>query len=193
MRVTINIDGGSRGNPGIGASAYVIKDQSGKILAQEGHFIPRCTNNQAEYTALRLALIKSAELGAAELDIISDSLLLVKQYLGEYKIKHPDLAERMAEIRILAKPFKITIRHVLRHLNKEPDALANKAMDLKQSVGYNPIQNLNPSVAAPEEPDNTVNGVPVAPIIRDQRGVHTGKPAAPGKKKTQQPSLFDNF
>ncbi len=198
MRVTINIDGGSRGNPGPGASAYVIKDQSGKILAQEGHFIAHCTNNQAEYTALKLALIKSAELGAKELSVISDSLLLVKQYLGEYKIKNADLAARMAEIRALARPFQINIRHVLRHLNKEPDALANKAMDMKQSVGYNPIQNLNVSAAvqpAPEK-DNTVNGMPVQPVNRPETAP-APEPKAPAKKakapKTQQPSLFDGF
>ena len=188
MRVIINIDGGSRGNPGIGASAYVIKDESGKILAQEGHYIPHCTNNQAEYTALRLALIKAGELGAKDLFIISDSLLLVKQYLGEYKIKNPDLAERMTEIRQLAKPFQIQIQHVLRHLNKEPDALANKAMDLKQSVGYNPIENLNPVInTAPKEDKNTVNGVKVMPVIRDKAGI--------SKKKTveNQLSLFDEF
>ena len=181
MKVVIHIDGGSRGNPGPGAAAYVIQDSTGKILAQEGYFLPHCTNNQAEYTALRLALIKSAELGAAELEIISDSLLLVKQYLGEYKIKNADLAERMREIRQLAKPFTIHIRHVLREFNKEPDALANKAMDLKQSVGYNPIQNLHPLPAAKE--DMTVNGVEVKPVIRNTTG----------KKKTQtvQPSLFD--
>ena len=193
MRVTINIDGGSRGNPGPGASAYVIKDASGKILAQEGHFIPHCTNNQAEYTALKLALIKAAELGAKELDIISDSLLLVKQYLGEYKIKHPDLAARMAEIRTLAAPFKISIRHVLRHLNKEPDALANKAMDLKQSVGFHPIKNLN---AAPKTPDNIVNGVPVTPVNRtpERPAQAAGKAkAAKSKKSLPQPSLFDGF
>ena len=189
MRVTINIDGGSRGNPGPGASAYVIKDTSGKILAQEGHFIAHCTNNQAEYTALKLALIKAAELGAKELDIISDSLLLVKQYLGEYKIKHPDLAARMAEIRALAAPFHISIRHVLRHLNKEPDALANKAMDLKQSVGFNPIKNLNP---APKTPDNIVNGVPVEPVKREPApAAAKSKPSK--NKKAVQPSLFDGF
>lgn len=189
MRITINIDGGSRGNPGPGAAAYVIKDSGGKILSQEGHFIAHCTNNQAEYTALRLALVKAAELGAEELDIISDSLLLVKQYLGEYKIKHPDLAARMSEIRSLSKPFKINIRHVLRHLNKEPDALANKAMDLKQSVGYNPIQDLHPFAAA-EEKENTVNGVRVEPVRRAEK-----KPAAAAKKKPNgvQPSLFDGF
>lgn len=194
MRVTINIDGGSRGNPGPGASAYVIKSTDGRILAQEGHFIPHCTNNQAEYTALRLALIKSAELGATQLEIISDSLLLVKQYLGEYKIKNPDLATRMAEIRTLARPFHIAIRHVLRHLNKEPDALANKAMDLKQSVGFNPIVDLHPApaAAAAAPQDNVVNGIQVAPVVRapapaPASAKKTKKPAAP------QPSLFDDL
>ncbi len=189
MRVTINIDGGSRGNPGLGAAAYVIKDQNGVILAQEGHFIAHCTNNQAEYTALKLALLKAAELGARELDIISDSLLLVKQYLGEYKIKNPDLASRMAEIRTLAAPFHISIRHVLRHLNKEPDALANKAMDMKQSVGFNPIKNLD---AAQESSAMTVNGVPVEPVCRQ---AVPAKKREPKTKHAQpaQPSLFDDF
>ena len=183
MRVIINIDGGSRGNPGIGASAYVIKNTQGQILAQEGYFLPHCTNNQAEYTALRLALIKSAELHATELEIISDSLLLVKQYLGEYKIKNPDLAARMSEIRQLARPFSVQIRHVLRHLNKEPDALANKAMDLKQSVGFNPIENLNPlSTPTPQKEELVVNGVEVKPVVRSKN-----------KKKDVQPSLFDNL
>lgn len=190
MKVIINIDGGSRGNPGIGASAYVIKDQNGKILAQEGHFIAHCTNNQAEYTALRLALIKAAELEATQLSIISDSLLLVKQYLGEYKIKNPDLAERMSEIRQLAKPFQIQIQHVLRHLNKEPDALANKAMDLKQSVGFNPIKNLHPTVttSSQKQKDDTVNGVAVEVVVRDEKGTVKKKKSAP-----EQPSLFDGF
>lgn len=192
MKVRINIDGGSRGNPGPGASAYVIKDLSGRILAQEGHFIPHCTNNQAEYTALKLALIKSAELGAQELEIISDSLLLVKQYLGEYKIKHPDLAARMQEIRRLAARFAhISIRHVLRHLNKEPDALANKAMDMKQSVGYNPITHMPPQedTSSPTD-DHTVNGVPVTPVIR--KADAPAKPATKktAKKRADQPDLF---
>lgn len=187
MHVTINIDGGSRGNPGPGASAYVIKDENGQILAQEGYFMAHCTNNQAEYTALKLALIKAGELGANELDIISDSLLLVKQYLGEYKIKHPDLAARMTEIRMLAAPFKISIRHVLRHLNKEPDALANKAMDLKQSVGFNPIRHF--PAEKQSAPDNMVNGIPVKPVKRQSAGAP--KPAK--NKKMAQPSLFDDF
>lgn len=196
MQVIINIDGGSRGNPGPGASAYVIKSTDGRILAQEGHFIPHCTNNQAEYTALRLALIKSAELGATRLEIISDSLLLVKQYLGEYKIKNPDLAARMAEIRTLARPFQIAIRHVLRHLNKEPDALANKAMDLKQSVGFNPIVHLHPAptAAAAAPQSDTVNGVRVVPVVREPAPAPAPVAAKKAKKAAaQQPSLFDDL
>lgn len=194
MQVKINIDGGSRGNPGPGAAAYVICAMDGKILAQEGHFMPHCTNNQAEYTALKLALIKAKELGATELFIQSDSQLLVKQYLGEYKIKHPDLASRMAVIRRLAAPFTLHIEHVLRHLNKAPDALANKAMDAKQSVGFNPIMHLpaDEELSVPAPQGNVVNGVAVSPIVR------TSAPAKPAVKKAskklpQQPDLFSGF
>lgn len=186
MQVKINIDGGSRGNPGPGASAYVICDMHGKVLSQEGYFMPHCTNNQAEYTALKLALIKCKELGATELFIEGDSLLLVKQFTGEYKIKNPDLQARMQVIRQLAKGFTIHIKHVLREFNKAPDALANKAMDEKQTVGFNPIQHL------PEDEkilktgtDNLVNGVKVTPVVREKT------PKKSAKKPPQQPSLFD--
>lgn len=151
--------------------------------------MPHCTNNQAEYTALKLALIKSAELGAKELFIQSDSLLLVKQYLGEYKIKHPDLAARMQIIRRLAAPFTVHIEHVLRHLNKAPDALANKAMDAKQSLGFNPIEHLpqDDEIAAPAaKQDNAVNGVEVKPVVREAK-------KQPAKKGPEQPDLFGGF
>ena len=191
MQVKINIDGGSRGNPGLGAAAYVICGLDGKILAQEGYFMPHCTNNQAEYTALKLALIKSAELGAKELFIESDSQLLVKQYLGEYKIKHPDLAARMQVIRRLAAPFTIHIKHVLRNFNKAPDALANKAMDAKQSLGFNPIKHLpddNEISAAPAKKDNTVNGITVTPVKRESAPVKKTFKQGP-----KQPDLFGGF
>lgn len=193
MQVKINIDGGSRGNPGLGAAAYVICDLNGKVLSQEGHFMPYCTNNQAEYTALKLALIKAAELGATELFIESDSQLLVKQYLGEYKIKHPDLAARMQIIRRLASRFTLHIKHVLRHLNKAPDALANKAMDAKQSLGFNPI------IRLPEDDeissiskDSTVNGVEVTPVIRPETKTNSSNKKA-SRKRPEQPDLFGDF
>lgn len=181
MQVKINIDGGSRGNPGPGASAYVICTLDGKILSQEGFFIAHCTNNQAEYTALKLALLKAAELQATELFIESDSLLLVKQYLGEYKIKNPDLKARMALIRQLASRFTIHIKHVLREFNKAPDALANKAMDAKQTLGYNPIENLpsDEELSRLFSTSNHVNDVEVKPVLRPQ--------------KPNQPSLFDEL
>ncbi|MBP5430670.1 MAG: ribonuclease HI family protein [Elusimicrobiaceae bacterium] len=190
MQVKINIDGGSRGNPGPGAAAYVICDLKGKILSQEGYFMPHCTNNQAEYTALKLALIKCKELGASELFIEGDSLLLVKQFTGEYKIKNPDLQSRMQVIRKLAQGFTIHIKHVLREFNKAPDALANKAMDEEQSVGFNPIAYLpedDEILAAPEK-NNVVNGVEVTPVKRANKPT-ASKPAP--QKRPHQPSLFD--
>ena len=185
MQVKINIDGGSRGNPGPGAAAYVICNLHGKVLSQEGHFMVHCTNNQAEYTALKLALLKAQELGAKELFIESDSLLLVKQFLGEYKIKNPDLAARMQVIRCLATPFTVHIKHVLREFNKAPDALANKAMDAKQSLGFNPIIHLpeDAEILAAPPADNQVNGVEVKPVVR--------KTAA--KKTAPQPDLFGDL
>ena len=199
MQVKINIDGGSRGNPGPGASAYVICDMHGNVLSQEGYFMAHCTNNQAEYTALKLALIKCGELGATELFIEGDSLLLVKQFTGEYKIKNPDLQARMALIRRLAEPFTIHIKHVLREFNKAPDALANKAMDLKQSVGFNPIKHLpqdDEILAAPARKNNVVNGVEVTPIVRETAAKTDATPTQkstkkPIKKAPHQPSLFD--
>ncbi len=151
-----------------------------------------CTNNQAEYTALKLALIKCGELGATELFIEGDSLLLVKQFTGEYKIKNPDLQARMAVIRRLAEPFTVHIKHVLREFNKAPDALANKAMDLKQSVGFNPIKCLptdDEILAAPASKNNVVNGVEVAPVKRIVPAKKSSK--KPTQKVPHQPSLFD--
>ena len=191
MQVKINIDGGSRGNPGPGASAYVIRSLDGKILSQEGHFMPHCTNNQAEYTALKLALIKCKELGATELFIEGDSLLLVKQFTGEYKIKNPDLQARMQLIRRLAQGFTIHIKHVLREFNKAPDALANKAMDEKQSVGFNPIQHLPADEEILQQSsDNVVNGVAVTPVVRQERPKAAAKKTSVDKRPIQ-PSLFD--
>lgn len=186
MQVKINIDGGSRGNPGPGAAAYVICDVSGKVLSQEGYFIPHCTNNQAEYTALKLALIKCGELGATQLFIESDSLLLVKQFTGEYKIKNPDLQARMQVIRKLAEKFTIHIKHVLREFNKAPDALANKAMDAKASLGFNPISYIpdDQEILSSANP-TVVNGVEIKPVVRNEKSAK--KPA----QKPQQPGLFD--
>lgn len=157
MQLIINIDGGSRGNPGPGASGCVIKDKSGTLLKSEGLFFKECTNNQAEFNALKLALKNAKELGGDELFIRADSQLLVKQYLGEYKIKNPQLQMLMAEIKNLAAGFKkINIKHVPREQNKEADLICNQTMDkaLKKPLAPSkPIYNhLAANAESAEEP-----------------------------------------
>jgi len=130
MELFINVDGGSRGNPGPGASGWLIKDKNGKILVKEGLFFKECTNNQAEFTALKMALKAASDYGKCSLNIKADSQLMVRQYLGEYKIKNPELQILMGEIKQLAKNFKqITITHIPREQNKEADAICNLIMD----------------------------------------------------------------
>ena len=130
MELFINVDGGSRGNPGLGASGVIIKNKDGKTLLKQGLFFKKCTNNQAEYNALRLALIAAKEIGGEELKITSDSELLVKQFNGVYKIKNPDLKILMEEIKLLASNFKkVTLAHTLRAGNSEADEICNLTMD----------------------------------------------------------------
>lgn len=131
MKLFANIDGASRGNPGPGASAAVLRDQSGNHVRECGIFLGNCTNNIAEYSALSLALELALSAGADDLEVCSDSELLVKQYNGQYKIKNPDLAALMPGIRALAAKFKcVTLRHVPREQNAAPDAMANITLDI---------------------------------------------------------------
>lgn len=130
MLLIINIDGGSRGNPGIGASGVIIKNKDGKVLLKQGLFFRKCTNNQAEYNALKLALVSAKEIGGKELEITSDSELLVKQFNGVYKIKNSELKILMEEIKLLVKDFKkVTLGHTLRTGNAEADEICNLTMD----------------------------------------------------------------
>lgn len=130
MLLIINIDGGSRGNPGIGASGVIIKNKEGKTLIKQGLFFTKCTNNQAEYQALKLALVLAGEIGGKELKITSDSELLVKQFNGVYKIKNPDLKVMMEDIKLLVKNFKsVTLGHTLREGNAQADEICNLTMD----------------------------------------------------------------
>ena len=141
MNLLINIDGGSRGNPGIGASGVIIKNEQGKTLLKQGLFFTECTNNQAEYNALKLALTAARDFGGSVLKITSDSELLVKQFNGIYKIKNPDLKILMEEIKTLVSSFKkVTLGHTLRAGNAEADEICNLTMDAgkknKFSNGY---------------------------------------------------------
>ncbi len=188
MEIIINIDGGSRGNPGPGASAFVIKNKAGQIIAKEGKFFAECTNNFAEFNALLMALNKAFELGATKLDIYSDSQLLVKQYLGEYKIKNPVLQTIMADIKKVAAKFTfLKITHVLRGYNKEADALCNITMDAALKKPQRPAAQIK--IAAPAVVrDNEVKAAHKAPAVK--KAVLKAAPKAAGP---QQLELFDKI
>ena len=129
-KLRIFIDGGSRGNPGQGACAAVFWGHTGTILCEEGKYLGRCTNNFAEYHGLRLALAAAARLGAEELEIFSDSELLVRQFSGQYRVKDATLAGIMAEIRVAAAAFKkVSLSHVPRARNTDADRLVNQILD----------------------------------------------------------------
>lgn len=132
MKLTINTDGGARGNPGPAGIGVVIKDDSDKVVFQLGLAIGVATNNIAEYTALIKALEAAKGLGGAELAIRMDSELIVKQMLGQYKIKEPTLQSLAARVLVLKNSFaKVSFTHVRREQNKEADALVNAALDGK--------------------------------------------------------------
>jgi ribonuclease HI len=135
-KLIIYIDGGSRGNPGHGACAAAIFDAKGRLLAEEGKYLGRCTNNFAEYNGLYLALSAARRLGAHSLEIFSDSELLVKQFSGEYKIKDAVLRGLMTEIKKAAVHFgKLTLSHVPRSKNTHADKLVNKILDNSAGAG----------------------------------------------------------
>lgn len=130
---TIFIDGAARNNPGkAGAGIVIKKDQ--KIVATEGFYLGIKTNNQAEYLALILALFFIQQHAAAgdTIRIISDSQLLVKQFLGEYKVRNEGLQPLFTLAQAMARAYPIEIIHVMREDNTHADALANEGIDKKK-------------------------------------------------------------
>jgi ribonuclease HI len=126
----INIDGGSRGNPGPAAYGVIIRDGSGEIVAKLKKYIGRMTNNVAEYYGLIAALDYAESHGVKAIRIESDSELLVKQMRGQYKVKSEDLRPLFERALKMSKAFEtFRIEHVYREQNREADALANEALD----------------------------------------------------------------
>ena len=115
-KILIYIDGGSRGNPGPAACAAVLKTaDDGQTVLEQGKFLGRATNNVAEYEGLLLGLDLAAQLKAAQIEIRSDSELLVKQLLGAYRVKNPALQELFSQAKDAFAPFAgVEIRHVRR-------------------------------------------------------------------------------
>lgn len=123
-------DGGSRGNPGPSASGYVLYDMAGQIVAREGVYIGITTNNQAEYLSLKFGLQEAIKLQARIVHVHMDSLLVVNQMTGKFKVRNRDLWPIYEAIKELLPRFeKVTFQHVPRELNKEADAAVNEAMD----------------------------------------------------------------
>lgn len=122
-------DGGSRGNPGPAASGFVITDD-GRVLEQGGKYIGHTTNNQAEYQAVVLALEAAKKFKPGEIEFHLDSLLVVSQLNGVYKIKNQDLKVHFDEIKRLVAQFpKVSFTHVRREFNKLADAEVNRILD----------------------------------------------------------------
>lgn len=129
MKLIVNVDGGARGNPGPAAIGVVIRDGEGNVLEDHGEAIGTATNNVAEYRALIRGIERAVELGATELDLRGDSELVVKQMLGQYKVKHADMKPLHARARELLAGLDWTITHVRREQNADADALVNQALD----------------------------------------------------------------
>ena len=130
MRAKLSTDGGARGNPGPAAYAYVLEAEDGTVLAAHGEAIGVATNNVAEYSALIAGLQKAVELSVGELEVISDSELMVKQMRGEYKVKNEALRELSLRASRLARDVgSVTYRAVRREHNKLADQLVNEALD----------------------------------------------------------------
>ena len=129
-RLVVHVDGGARGNPGPAAIAAVLADADGTILDERSETIGRATNNVAEYRAVLLGIERAVALGAAELELVGDSELIVKQVKGEYKVKDATMPELHAEVKKALREFDSwSIRHVRREHNAEADRLVNKALD----------------------------------------------------------------
>jgi len=129
-KVIVYTDGASRGNPGHAGIGIVFMDEKGNVVKEISEYIGETTNNIAEYTALVTALKEAVEMNFEELEVISDSELMVKQINGEYQVKNQGLKPLYSEACRLLKEFKnYYVRHVGREQNKRADALANQGID----------------------------------------------------------------
>ncbi|HEV8461199.1 MAG TPA: ribonuclease HI family protein [Gaiellaceae bacterium] len=130
MRARLFTDGGARGNPGPAAYGFVLESEDGDVLAAEGGALGVTTNNVAEYSGLLAGLHKAIEAGIRELEVISDSELMVKQMRGEYRVRNAALVELNEEAEALARKLgSVEYRHVKRAHNELADKLVNEVLD----------------------------------------------------------------
>jgi ribonuclease HI len=128
-RLTVNVDGGARGNPGPAAIGVVVREGD-EVIAEVGEKIGKATNNVAEYKALLKGIELAAAHGASELELIGDSELVVRQVEGRYKVKNAGMKELHEEVKRALRGFDSwSIRHVRRAENADADRLVNEALD----------------------------------------------------------------
>ena len=134
MKVIVEADGGSRGNPGpAGYGAVVWSADHSTVLAERKEGIGRATNNVAEYRGLLLGLERAQALGATEVEIVNDSELVAHQINGRYKVKHPDMQPLHAQALAALKSFdRWSVTPVPRARNADADALVNQALDAQR-------------------------------------------------------------
>ena len=149
--ITIEFDGGSRGNPGPAGIGVVLRAADGTPLVTLGRYIGRATNNVAEYRALIAGLEKAKELGAKKIVIHGDSELIVRQMRGEYRVKNADLRDLYDEAQFLYHQFdEAAISHNYREKNALADKLVNLAIDRKAEVSD--VDESPLDAASPAEP-----------------------------------------
>jgi ribonuclease HI len=130
LKARLYTDGGARGNPGPAAYAYVLEAEDGTVLAAHGEAIGVATNNVAEYRALVAGLAKAVETGVSELEVISDSELLVKQMRGEYRVKNRALQDLSLQAARFGRDLdRVSYTAVPREQNELADRLVNEALD----------------------------------------------------------------
>jgi ribonuclease HI len=130
VKARLFTDGGARGNPGPAASAFVLETEDGTVIEASGEAIGVATNNVAEYSALIAGLRRAVAAGIDELEVVSDSELLVKQMRGEYRVKNEALRSLFLEASALARQLpRVSYSHVRREENTLADRLVNEALD----------------------------------------------------------------
>jgi ribonuclease HI len=130
VKARLYTDGGARGNPGPAAAAFVLEAEDGTVLDARGTAIGVATNNVAEYRALVDGLRRAVEVGVGDLEVVSDSELMVRQMRGEYRVKNEALRALFLEASALAREVgKVSYTAVRRESNELADRLVNEALD----------------------------------------------------------------
>lgn len=128
--IKLYTDGGSRGNPGDSACAFVICKMDDTVVEKSGYYMGMATNNQAEYYGMKVGLERARDLGIDRVTLFSDSQLVVNQMNGIYKVKNQELAPLNADVKELAAGFlKIQFIYIPRELNKTADTEVNRILD----------------------------------------------------------------